>query len=41
MEYYAGLDVSLKAISICMVDADGKTVVRGVSPVDPAGGSGL
>ena len=26
MEYYVGLDVSLKEISICVVDRDGKTV---------------
>lgn len=30
MDYYAGLDVSLKEISICVVDADGRTVARGV-----------
>ena len=28
MEYYAGLDVSLKEISICVVDGDGKTIAR-------------
>ena len=27
MEYYVGLDVSLKEISICVVDRDGGTVV--------------
>lgn len=26
MEYYAGLDVSLKKISICVVNRDGKTM---------------
>ena len=28
MEYYVGLDVSLKEISICVVDRDGATVAR-------------
>jgi len=40
MDYYAGLDVSLKEISICVVDADGKSVARGVSPADPEGVAG-
>ncbi|MDX2483750.1 MAG: IS110 family transposase [Pseudodonghicola sp.] len=40
MDYYAGLDVSLKEISICVVDADGKTVTRDVSPADPEGVAG-
>lgn len=40
MDYYAGLDVSLKEISICVVDADGKAVARGVSPADPEGVAG-
>lgn len=40
MNHYAGLDVSLKEISICVVDADGKTVARGVSPADPEGVAG-
>ena len=40
MKHYAGLDVSLKEISICVVDADGKTVARGVSPADPDGVAG-
>ncbi|TRD14905.1 IS110 family transposase [Palleronia caenipelagi] len=35
MEYYAGLDVSLKEISICVVDANGKTIARGTCPADP------
>ena len=35
MEYYVGLDVSLKEISICVVDRDGATVARGVCPADP------
>ena len=29
MKYYAGLDVSLKEISICIVDGDGQVVRRG------------
>lgn len=37
MNYYAGLDVSLKEISICVIDDTGKTVARGVSPADPDG----
>jgi transposase len=40
MEYYAGLDVSLKEISICVVDRDGETVARGVCPADPEGVAG-
>ena len=40
MEHYAGLDVSLKEISICVVDADGKTIARGTCPTDPDGVAG-
>ncbi|WP_240804536.1 IS110 family transposase [Qingshengfaniella alkalisoli] len=40
MNYYAGLDVSLKEISICVVDDTGTTVARGVSPADPEGVAG-
>ncbi|UOA26966.1 IS110 family transposase [Pseudosulfitobacter sp. DSM 107133] len=40
MEHYAGLDVSLKEISICVVDHDGKTVARGTCPADPEGVAG-
>lgn len=40
MKYYAGLDVSLKEISICIVDADGKVTARGVAPADPEGVAG-
>ena len=40
MEYYAGLDVSLKEISICVVDESGKTIARGTSPADPEGVTG-
>jgi len=35
MEQYAGLDVSLKEISICVVDDDGRVVVRGTVPTEP------
>lgn len=35
MKYYAGLDVSLKEVSICVVDQDGNVIERGVSPADP------
>lgn len=40
MKHYAGLDVSLKEISICVVDDEGKTVARGVAPADPEGVAG-
>jgi transposase len=40
MEHYAGLDVSLKEISICVVDHDGKTIARGACPADPEGVAG-
>ncbi|MBF9052249.1 IS110 family transposase [Roseobacter sp. HKCCD9010] len=40
MEHYAGLDVSLKEISICVVDEDGGTVARGTCPADPEGVAG-
>lgn len=40
MEYYAGLYVSLKEISICVVDGDGKTIARGACPADPEGVAG-
>lgn len=40
MKIYAGLDVSLKEVSICVVDEDGKVVARGVAPADPDGISG-
>lgn len=40
MEYYAGLDVSLKEISICVVDLDGKTIALGTYPADPEGVAG-
>jgi transposase len=40
MDYYAGLDVSLKEISICVVDAGGQPIARGICPADPDGVAG-
>ena len=40
MKYFAGLDVSLKEISICVVDADGTVVAHGRAPADPEGVAG-
>ena len=40
MENYAGLDVSLKEISICVVDRDSKMIARGTCPPDPEGVAG-
>lgn len=40
MAHYAGLDISLKEISICVIDGDGRIVVRGVCPADPDGVAG-
>jgi transposase len=36
MKHYAGLDVSLKEVSICVVDEDGSVVVRGAVVTNPA-----
>ena len=36
MKYYVGLDVSLKEVSICVVDADGSVVVEGKVATKPA-----
>ena len=38
MTYYAGLDVSLKEVSICIIDDDGALVAQGTAPADPEGG---
>ena len=38
MKQYAGLDVSLKEISICVVDVDGAVLVRGTVLTEPVGG---
>ena len=35
MKQHAGLDVSLKEISICVVDIDGAVLVRGTLPTEP------
>ena len=35
MEYYVGLDVSLKQTSICVVDQSGSVVREGVVNLDP------
>ena len=35
MEYYVGLDVSLKQTSICVVDQSGSVVREGVVDSDP------
>ena len=40
MKHFAGLDVSLKAVSICVVDADGGVVALGTAPADPQGIAG-
>ena len=37
MEYYVGLDVSLKQTSICVVDQTGSVVREGVVNSDPRG----
>ncbi len=41
MKQYAGLDVSLKEISICVVDGNGKVVVRGTLPTEPEAVAGF
>jgi transposase len=40
MDHYAGLDVSLKEISLCVVDRDGAIVARGACPADADGVAG-
>jgi predicted NBD/HSP70 family sugar kinase len=35
MEYYVGLDVSLKLTAICIVDRTGKIQREGAVPSDP------
>ena len=40
MEYYAGLDVSLKEISVYVVDGDGNAAPRGTCPAGPDGLAG-
>lgn len=36
MTYYVGLDVSLKEVSICVMDKDGQILGQGKVPTDPA-----
>lgn len=36
----AGLDVSLKEISICVADESGKAIAHGACPADPEGVAG-
>jgi hypothetical protein len=36
MNYYAGIDVSLEASSVCVMDATGKVVREGRAASDPA-----
>jgi len=40
MTYYAGLDVSLKEVSICIIDDDGEIVAQGTTPAVPEGVAG-
>lgn len=35
MSNYVGLDVSLKEVSICVMDEDGRVLTRGSTPTDP------
>lgn len=35
MSHYVGLDVSVKSVSICVVDAAGSVLVRGETTSDP------
>ena len=41
MKYYAGLDVSLKEISVCIVDSDGAVTGRGTVDCDPMSVAGF
>ena len=34
MEYYAGLDVSLRSVAVCIVDEKGKTVLERSVPFE-------
>lgn len=34
MEYYSGLDVSLRSVAICILDAKGKTVLERAVPCE-------
>lgn len=35
MEYFAGLDVAMKETAICVVDAEGKTIIEGKALSEP------
>ena len=35
MSEYVGLDVSVKEVSICVVNANGEVLARGTVPTDP------
>lgn len=35
MEYFAGLDVAMKETAICVVDAEGKTIIEGKAASEP------
>ncbi len=35
MKHYVGLDVSLKEVSICVVDADGTVIAEGKVATEP------
>ena len=37
MKHYVGLDVSLKEVSICVVDADGAVIAEGKMATEPVG----
>jgi transposase len=41
MDQYVALDVSLKEVSVCVLDAKGMVVFEGRSPSDPASLVGL
>ena len=41
MDQYVALDVSLKEVSVCVLDAKGVVVFEGRSPSDPASLVGL
>jgi len=41
VEHCAGLDVSLKEISTCVADRDGKTIARGITALTDDGIDGV
>ena len=34
MDYYVGLDVSLRSVAVCVIDSDGKAVLEGSVPCE-------